>query len=1018
MTTKPHLLQRPFLLPLAIAAFVLATPGPAAAAQGSLTGQVSNAATKDYLEGAIVEVAGANLSTVTDREGRYLLNNVPVGGATLVVSFSGLDAQRIPVVVASGQRLVRDVALTSEIYKLDRFVVAGEREGTSKAEMLQRAAPNVKNVISADSFGQRADTNIANVLENVPGINAMWNDQEATRVSIRGTEAATTTVSFDGQTLAASSAGAAREFHFDVTSVGNIESIELTKAATPDMAGASVGGNVNLITRSAFDRTRGRIIQYAAGLTHQPTHQPHTPAWKEPIDGFGPFGHFSYTDVLGASRDIGIAFTTSYHINPGTFDRSILQYGLATANRGPTPITRSIRRAASSHRVRFNVGNKFDFRWSENTVVGLNLSYNLSQTDANSYTMDGVTPSSLAVVNAEGNRASGGNISPNFGDGITRFFPATNHTWTLNSIGASSLHRTYIFNPSLRHRRDGLEVFSGLSYSNARSGNDPNSRPSGTVDARINNVGVTLDQTGDPRWPIIRQTSGANMYDLNNYQALAYQLTPSDTGTRSKVLSAKFDLKKDLPLALPTFVKSGLAFDQHKRALSNDSTRFTYTGADGILGNADDRLGLGQFLDGDTWDTGHADYQKRYRDPGGLIPFASSYGTARHRLDNPGLWVEDRAFALQSNLQGNRSLKEEILAAYFMGNVRIREVSVLGGVRMEETRVQGEGSLNYISPEERARRAAWVGAVTEVESLRRVQAQYGNRGSNKGEYRNHFPSIHLKYEPFDGFITRASWSVGIGRPAFGSIIPNETVNDDNQTVTASNPALKPQFTDSYDLSFEYYLPKQGMASVGLFRKDITDYIFTDNSQIIGTGQDNGFDGQYAGYRLTTSSNRGNAIVEGLELSYQQQLTFLPAWLRGFGFNASFTFIRTEGNYGSDVTATNASAPTNIARNFLPRAGAAGLSYRGHNLELRLNAVYRGAYPYTPHANPWQREFRKDRLMLNWKSRYNFSRQFGIFFDVDNLSRAPVSDNYFLYPERAANHAGFHPKIQFGVSGRL
>ena len=69
---------------------------------------------------------------------------MPAGAVTLVVSFSGLDPQRIPVAVPSGQGVVRDVELTAEIYKLDKFTVAGEREGTALGETLQRQAPNVK----------------------------------------------------------------------------------------------------------------------------------------------------------------------------------------------------------------------------------------------------------------------------------------------------------------------------------------------------------------------------------------------------------------------------------------------------------------------------------------------------------------------------------------------------------------------------------------------------------------------------------------------------------------------------------------------------------------------------------------------------------------------------------------------------------------------------------------------------------------------------------------------------------
>jgi len=102
----------------------------------------------------------------------------------------------------------------------------------------------------------------------------------------------------------------------------------------------------------------------------------------------------------------------------------------------------------------------------------------------------------------------------------------------------------------------------------------------------------------------------------------------------------------------------------------------------------------------------------------------------------------------------------------------------------------------------------------------------------------------------------------------GSVAGQAAAGD---TITVSNPELKPQYSNNWDLTAEYYFRPQGMISIGAFQKKITDYIATDSSQFVGSGQDNGFDGQYVGYRITTSRNSGYAVIKGLEFSYQQQL---------------------------------------------------------------------------------------------------------------------------------------------------
>ncbi len=89
---------------------------------------MSNGATQAYLEGTLVTLAGTNRSAITDREGRYQLYGLPAGPATLMVSFSRLDEQQIPVAVPAGQTFSRNVELTSSIYHREKFMVAGERE--------------------------------------------------------------------------------------------------------------------------------------------------------------------------------------------------------------------------------------------------------------------------------------------------------------------------------------------------------------------------------------------------------------------------------------------------------------------------------------------------------------------------------------------------------------------------------------------------------------------------------------------------------------------------------------------------------------------------------------------------------------------------------------------------------------------------------------------------------------------------------------------------------------------------
>lgn len=148
-------------LPRAAFAFVLFFSSVAAAqTTGTVRGRVSNAGTSTYLDGAVVTLTPGNYSALTGSTGEFAFTNVPAGTYSLTASYTGLDAKTTQVSVGAGRESEQEIQLTSAIHQLDKFVVAGEREGNAAAITQQRNADNVKNVMASDAFGNVADLNI------------------------------------------------------------------------------------------------------------------------------------------------------------------------------------------------------------------------------------------------------------------------------------------------------------------------------------------------------------------------------------------------------------------------------------------------------------------------------------------------------------------------------------------------------------------------------------------------------------------------------------------------------------------------------------------------------------------------------------------------------------------------------------------------------------------------------------------------------------------------------------------
>ncbi len=57
-------------------------------------------------------------------------------------------------------------------------------------------------------------------------------------------------------------------------------------------------------------------------------------------------------------------------------------------------------------------------------------------------------------------------------------------------------------------------------------------------------------------------------------------------------------------------------------------------------------------------------------------------------------------------------------------------------------------------------------------------------------------------------------------------MPTTLVSFENQTVSSSNPGLRPQTANNFDFSAEYYFEPAGVVSVGVFLKEIKQFIYT------------------------------------------------------------------------------------------------------------------------------------------------------------------------------------------------
>jgi TonB-dependent receptor len=204
--------------------------------------------------------------------------------------------------------------------------------------------------------------------------------------------------------------------------------------------------------------------------------------------------------------------------------------------------------------------------------------------------------------------------------------------------------------------------------------------------------------------------------------------------------------------------------------------------------------------------------------------------------------------------------------------------------------------------------------------LRYVQRELDSRGnllSAAGnaiptEYRSTdrewLPSAIAKWEISDKWLLRGGAARVVAFPNTedlnnGVTLSNNAVFDNGVQITPGTgsggaPALKPFKADQYDMSLEYYYNDTGMLSAGVFYKDISTFIVQQQSAESYGGVD---------YFVNRKVNGDHATVKGAEFLAQVPFTFLPEAINGFGMVATYTYIDSATPI-KDVTGQSLSFP--------------------------------------------------------------------------------------------------------------
>ncbi len=196
----------------------------------------------------------------------------------------------------------------------------------------------------------------------------------------------------------------------------------------------------------------------------------------------------------------------------------------------------------------------------------------------------------------------------------------------------------------------------------------------------------------------------------------------------------------------------------------------------------------------------------------------------------------------------------------------------------------------------------------------------------KQSYDNWLPSFNLKVGITEDLLFRFGFSKAISRPDLGltrhyfNIVPN--IEDDQWVgleASTGNAFLEPTKSTQFDASLEWYFSDVGSLTLSLFHKTLKDVITNGIDVVPITNNGETFDVFFV--RPVNSDEEGK--IKGFELAYQQFYDMLPAPFDGFGIQANYTYIESNGvsqNTLNNTTGDPAQTEANVDTSLLPLVG--------------------------------------------------------------------------------------------------
>ena len=237
---------------------------------GRVTGRVVDATSGQPLSNVEVTIVGTTIGGRTDLDGRYTIVRVPSGPVSVSARSIGRQPKRFDgVVVPAGEAVIVNFSLSVQTVELQSVTVvasATDRSATESSLLAaQQRAASASDGVSAEQIKRTPDSNAGEAAARVSGVSIV----DGKFMVARGLSERYSTTLLNGAEVA-SPEPTRKLVPLDVFPASLLESIVVTKSATPDKPGDFSGGAVEIKTKE-FPENTIRQFSISQGYNSQAT---------------------------------------------------------------------------------------------------------------------------------------------------------------------------------------------------------------------------------------------------------------------------------------------------------------------------------------------------------------------------------------------------------------------------------------------------------------------------------------------------------------------------------------------------------------------------------------------------------------------------------------------------------------------------------------------------------------------------------------------------------------------------